>query len=72
MPDLPPAPTFDDVWRTIQELALQSKETERRFQETERLMKESAVETDRRIKEMAQSGDWVEIRNDARFEPRVW
>jgi hypothetical protein len=25
------APTFDDVWRTIQELALMSKETDRKF-----------------------------------------
>jgi len=50
-----PAPSFDDVWRTIQELALLSKETDRlmkeRAQETERLMKESAQETDRRMQE---------------------
>jgi len=57
-----PAPTFDDVWRTIQELALLNKETERlmkegaaeterRFQETERLMKEGAAESERRFQE---------------------
>ena len=32
-----PAPTFEDVWRTIQELALLSKETDRKFQETDRI-----------------------------------
>jgi hypothetical protein len=50
-----PAPTFDDVWRTIQELALLSKENERLMKEsaaeTERLMKESAAENERQIKE---------------------
>jgi hypothetical protein len=39
-----PAPTFDDVWRTILELAQQSKETDR-------LLKEQSQETDRRIQE---------------------
>jgi len=34
------APTFDDVWRTIQELALMSKETDRKFQETDRKIQE--------------------------------
>ena len=33
------APTFDDVWRTIQELALMSKETDRQMKETDRLVK---------------------------------
>lgn len=56
------APTFDDVWRTIQELAQMGKETDRlmkeraaeadrRFQETERLMKERAAEAERRFQE---------------------
>ncbi len=35
-----PAPTFQDVWRMLQE-------TDRKFQETKRLMKERAAETDR-------------------------
>ena len=35
-------PTLDDVWRLFQETAI-------RFQETERLMKESAQETDRKF-----------------------
>ncbi len=46
-----PAPTFDDVWRTIQELAQMGKETDRRFQETERLIKEGWAETDRKFQE---------------------
>ena len=36
-----PAPTFDDVWRIIQELAKTQKETERSFKETERSIKEA-------------------------------
>ena len=52
MPSLQtPAPTFDDVWRTIQELALQSKETKDSLRETERLMKERSLEMDRQMKE---------------------
>lgn len=40
MPSLnTPAPTFDDVWRTIQELAQLGKETDRKFQETDRQIK---------------------------------
>lgn len=52
MPSLQtPAPTFDDVWRTIQELALLSKQTELSLKETERLMKEQSAETERLMKE---------------------
>lgn len=63
MPSLQdPAPGFEDVWRTIQELALShreterimkegARETERRFQETERFMKKNAQETERRFQE---------------------
>jgi DNA-binding transcriptional MerR regulator len=52
MPSLQtPAPTFDDVWRTIQELALLSKQTERSLKETERLMKERSAETERQFQE---------------------
>ena len=50
------APTFDDVWRTIQELALMSKETDRKFQETDRQIQETSPqmkETDRMIKAMS-------------------
>jgi hypothetical protein len=58
------APTFDDVWRTIQELAQMGKETDRKFQETdrkfqetERLLKEQSQETDRLLKERSQEND---------------
>ncbi len=50
------APTFDDVWRTIQELALMSKETDRKFQETDRQIQATSQqmkETDRMIKTMS-------------------
>ena len=40
-------PTLDDVWRLFQE-------TDRKFQETERLMKESGQETDRKFQETDQ------------------
>ena len=36
-----PAPTFDDVWRALQELALRSKETDKLFQETAKQMQET-------------------------------
>ena len=61
MPSLnTPAPTFDDVWRMIQELVLAQKESQKeadrrmqeadlRIKETERLMKESQQEADRRM-----------------------
>ena len=58
------APTFDDVWRTIQELAQMGKETDRKFQETdrkfqetERLLKEQWQDTDRLLKERSQEND---------------
>lgn len=56
--------SFDDVWKTIQELAIQQQETSRRFQEaehrfqeTERLMKESSAEVDRKLKEVGRHID---------------
>lgn len=51
MPSLKsPAPTFDDVWRTIQELALSQKETDLLIKETDRQIKETQKETHRQIK----------------------
>ena len=50
-------PTFDDVWRTIQELALMSKDTDRQMKETDRQVKETSQqmkETDRQVKETSQ------------------
>ncbi len=45
------ATTADDVWRLLGELVEAQKETDRRFQETERLMREQRQESDRRIQE---------------------
>ncbi|MBV5299950.1 MAG: hypothetical protein JZU64_17900 [Rhodoferax sp.] len=56
-----PAPTFEDVWRMFQETDLKFKETERlmkeRAAETERQMKERAAEHDREIKARAAEHD---------------
>jgi hypothetical protein len=43
--------TADDVWQLLAELATAQKETERRFQETDRILKEQSLETDRRLQE---------------------
>ena len=43
--------TADDVWRLLAELTNAQKETNRRFQETERLLKEQSQETDRLLRE---------------------
>jgi hypothetical protein len=45
------ATTADDVWRLFGELVEAQKETDRRFQETERLMREQRQESDRRFQE---------------------
>ena len=83
-----PAPTFDDVWRVFQEINPRFQETDRQFKATERVMKARAAETDRIVKDqsksvcalgnrlglfvLVQSGDSVEIRNDAQFAPKLW
>ena len=46
--------TPDDVWRLLGELIAAQKETERRFQETDRILKEQSQETDRILKEQSQ------------------
>nr|WP_241537583.1 hypothetical protein [Cyanobacterium aponinum] len=43
--------TADDVWRLLAELAQAQKETERGFQETERILKEQSQETERGFQE---------------------
>ncbi|MDG2991116.1 hypothetical protein L3556_09280 [Candidatus Synechococcus calcipolaris G9] len=48
------ATTTDDVWRLLGELAEAQKETERRFQETEQVLKEQARKTDRQIQQVNQ------------------
>jgi hypothetical protein len=50
-----PAPTFDDIKRMLAELALSQKDTDRKFQETDRMLKERAVETDRMIKALSKN-----------------
>ena len=46
-------PTFDDIKCILADLALSQKETDRKFQETDRMLKERAIETDRMLKERA-------------------
>ena len=43
--------SWDDIKAIVAELAIQSKETDRKFQETERLLKERSEETDRKFQE---------------------
>ncbi len=47
------ATTANDVWRLLAELVEAQKETERRLQETERLLKEQSLETERLLREQA-------------------
>jgi hypothetical protein len=51
------ATTADDVWRLLGELVEAQKETERKFQETERLMQEQRQESDRLMQEQRQESD---------------
>jgi hypothetical protein len=45
------ATTYEDVLNLFREVAESQKETERKFQETDRLLKESSQETDRKFQE---------------------
>ncbi len=45
-------PTFDSVWLLFQETREQMKETDKRFQETEKLLSAKFQETDKKIKEL--------------------
>ena len=57
-PDKTMTTTSEDVWRLLAELAAAQKETEQRFKETDRLLKEQSQETDRKIREVnKQIGD---------------
>ncbi len=49
---------LDEVWALFREVAEAQKESDRRFQETERLMKEQSQETERFIKEQSKASDW--------------
>ena len=53
--------TADDVWRLLAELVTAQKETERRFQETDRILKEQSLETERILKEES-------LKTDRRFQ----
>jgi hypothetical protein len=44
--------SWDEIKALVAELAIQSKETDRKFQETERLLKERSEETDRKMREV--------------------
>ena len=45
------ATTADEVWQLLSELIEAQKETDRKFQETERILREQSQETDRRFQE---------------------
>jgi hypothetical protein len=51
------ATTADDVWRLLGELIEAQKETDRRFQETERLLREQSQETERLLREQSQAAE---------------
>ncbi|MGI0482362.1 hypothetical protein ACN4EE_16460 [Geminocystis sp. CENA526] len=53
------ATTADDVWRLLGELLEAQKQTERRFQETERILKEQSQETERILKEQSQETERI-------------
>jgi len=50
-----PAPTFEDVWRTMQEVALAHKEADRLIVELRESQKESQKENDRLMAELRES-----------------
>jgi hypothetical protein len=53
--------TADDVWRILGELAKAQKETERRFQETERLLKQQNKQTNEQLGKLGNRlGEFVE------------
>jgi hypothetical protein len=52
-----PAPTFDDVWRIIQELANTQKETERSFKERDDKAAREAKERDDKAAREAKERD---------------
>ncbi|MBL1211682.1 hypothetical protein, partial [Geminocystis sp. GBBB08] len=59
--------TSEEVWQLLKELIEAQKETDRRFQETDRLLKEKSLETDRLLKENAQETDRRFQETDRRF-----
>jgi hypothetical protein len=53
------ANTAEEVWQLLGELIAAQKETERRFQETDRILKEQSLETDRILKEQSLETDRI-------------
>jgi hypothetical protein len=51
------ATTADEVWRLLGELIEAQKETDRRFQETDRLLREQSQETERLLREQSQAAE---------------
>lgn len=62
------ATTADDVWKLLGELVTAQKETERRFQETERILKEQSLETDRRFQETERILKEQSLETERRFQ----
>jgi hypothetical protein len=60
--------TADDVWQLLAELAAAQKETEQRFQETERLFREQTQETERLFREQAQEADQRRKETEQQFK----
>ena len=60
--------TADDVWRLLAELVEAQKETERRFQETERILKEQYLETDHRFQQTERILKEQSLETDHRFQ----
>jgi hypothetical protein len=51
--------TADEVWSLLAELIEAQKETDRKFQETERFLKEQTQETERLLREQTQETERV-------------
>ncbi|MFM7365774.1 MAG: hypothetical protein ACKO11_15015 [Cuspidothrix sp.] len=49
--------TADEVWKLLAELIQAQKETDRKFQQTERLLREQSQETERLLREQSQETD---------------
>ncbi len=62
------ATTSEEVWQLLGELISAQKETERRFQETERLLKEQTQETERLLKEQSQETERRFQETERRFQ----
>jgi len=65
--------TLQEMEKNVEEVWALFRETDRKFQETDKLLAQRFQGTDRRgLFVIGQSGDAVEILNDAKFSPRIW